>query len=152
MDNPLRVYLREMSRLKLLTADEEVVLGRHIQKGVLYDKIRSHLEAAHKRTISDEDWATSVGLSKPDLIRQLRRSHQAKMNMINSNLRLVVHVAKRYRYRGLTFQDLIQEGTFGLVKASERFDPERGFKFSTYATWWIKQAVLRGLADQVREV
>lgn len=150
--NPLRAYLKGMSKLKLLTADEEVILGRHIQKGVMYEKVRAHLESVHSNTISDQDWAAAVGLSEAEMMKQLARSHRAKMSMINSNLRLVVSIAKRYRFRGLALSDLIQEGTFGLVKASEKFDPERGFKFSTYATWWIKQAVMRGLADQDRVI
>jgi len=86
------------------------------------------------------------------LKRQIRLSQKAKATLIESNLRLVVSIAKRYQWRGLTFQDLCQEGTMGLMKAAERFDPEKGFRMSTYATWWIKQSIMRSIADQSRTI
>lgn len=146
---PLAFYLRNMAKVDLLKPHEEIILGRQIQKGVKYENIRDHLELMKGVKPTDEEWALGVGVSGEELLKELERAKKAKMAMLAANLRLVVSIAKRYRWRGLTFPDLIQEGTFGLVKASEKFDPERGFKFSTYATWWIKQSIFRGIADQV---
>lgn len=147
---PLAFYLRNMAKVDLLKPHEEVILGRQIQKGVRYENTRDHLELVRGVKPTDEEWALALGISGEELLKELERAKKAKMAMLAANLRLVVSIAKRYRWRGLTFPDLIQEGTFGLVKASEKFDPERGFKFSTYATWWIKQSLLRGIADQVK--
>lgn len=135
--------------MDLLKPHEEIVLGRQIQKGVSYENTRDHLQLMHGCVPSNEEWAIALGMELGELSRELARAAKAKSAMLAANLRLVVSVAKRYRYQSLTFQDLIQEGTFGLVKAAEKFDPERGFKFSTYATWWIKQSIMRGIADQV---
>lgn len=147
--DPLVNLFRGMSKVKLLSPNEEVVLGRQIQKGMRYHHVRDHLENIHDIPPTDTQWSLALDLTERELAYQLDRTERAKMAMVNANLRLVVSIAKHYRWRGLAFQDIIQEGTFGLVKASEKFDPERGFKFSTYATWWIKQACMRGLADQV---
>ena len=145
----LQFYLRNMAKVDLLKPHEEIILGRQIQKGVAYENTRDHLELMRGVEPSDEEWAVALGMERAELSKELGRASKAKMAMLAANLRLVVSVSKRYRYRGLSFQDLIQEGTFGLVKAAEKFDPERGFKFSTYATWWIKQSIMRGIADQV---
>lgn len=147
---PLQFYLKHMSKIDLLKPNEEIILGRQIQKGVRYENMRDHLELMRGGDPTDDDWAVALGIEKADLLRELDRAGKAKMAMLAANLRLVVSIAKRHQFRGLTLPDLIQEGTFGLVKASEKFDPERGFKFSTYATWWIRQSILRGIADQVR--
>ena len=100
------------------------------------------------------EWATAVqkGLTVPGMKKQIRRSLRAKTALTESNLRLVISIAKKYQNRGLTFQDLCQEGTLGLTRACEKFDPERGFRFSTYATWWIKQGIMRAIADQARTI
>ena len=110
--DPVRLYLKEIGKVKLLTADEEIALARRIQA----------------------------------------RDLEAKRQLTEANLRLVVSIAKRYVGRGLHFLDLIQEGNLGLIRAVEKFDPERGFKFSTYATWWIRQAITRAIADQARTI
>lgn len=148
-DEPLKFYLHNVSKVKLLDASEEVVLGRKIQRGMRYERVRDQLESLKGRAPTYDEWAAAVGLSTDQLLRVLDRTDKAKVAMIQANLRLVVNIAKRYRYRGLPFTDLIQEGTFGLVKGAEKFNPELGFKFSTYATWWIKQSIMRGIADQV---
>ena len=100
------------------------------------------------------EWATEIqeGMTVPQLKKQIRRSLRAKAALTESNLRLVISIAKRYQNRGLNFQDLCQEGTLGLTRACEKFDPERGFRFSTYATWWIKQSIMRAIADQGRTI
>lgn len=100
------------------------------------------------------EWAASIrhDMTVPEMKKQIRRSLRAKTALMESNIRLVVSIAKRYQKRGLSFQDVAQEGIMGLTKACEKFDPERGFRFSTYATWWIKQSILRAIADQGRVI
>jgi RNA polymerase sigma factor (sigma-70 family) len=100
------------------------------------------------------EWATSIkdDMTVPELKKQIRRSLRAKTALTESNIRLVISIAKRYQKRGLAFQDLAQEGIIGLTRACEKFDPERGFRFSTYATWWIKQSIMRAIADQGRTI
>ncbi|CAB1106411.1 unnamed protein product [Ectocarpus sp. CCAP 1310/34] len=146
----LAFYLRTVAKVDLLKPHEEIVLGRQIQKGVSYENTRDHLQLMRGYEPTEEEWAVALGMDREELVKELSRASKAKMAMLAANLRLVVSVAKRYRFQKLSFQDLIQEGTFGLVKAAEKFDPERGFKFSTYATWWIKQSIMRGIADQSR--
>eukprot|EP00903_Cladosiphon_okamuranus_P012240 g11479.t2 len=148
----LQQYLRTVAKVDLLKPHEEVVLGRQIQKGVAYENTRDHLQLMRGYEPTNEEWAIALGMDQEELSKELGRASKAKAAMLAANLRLVVSVAKRYRYQKLSFQDLIQEGTFGLVKAAEKFDPERGFKFSTYATWWIKQSIMRGIADQSRVI
>jgi len=113
---------------------------------VLYD--------IHYRPPTYAEWACAVqkGMTVPEMKKQIRRSLRAKSALTESNLRLVISIAKRYQNRGLNFQDLCQEGTLGLTRACEKFDPERGFRFSTYATWWIKQSIMRAIADQARTI
>lgn len=136
--DPVRMYLREIGRVNLLTAEEEVVLARKIQQGV----------RASKQLEKD-------GLD-PAKIKKLRRlvdaGEQARRRLAEANLRLVVSVAKRYIGRGMNFLDLIQEGNIGLLRAVEKFDHRRGYKFSTYASWWIRQAISRAIADQARTI
>jgi RNA polymerase primary sigma factor len=115
VDDPVRMYLREIGRIQLLSADEEIELARKIAKG-------------------GKDGA------------------RAKRKLVQANLRLVVSIAKKYVGRGMLFLDLIQEGNLGLIRAAEKFDHERGYKFSTYATWWIRQAITRAIADQARTI
>jgi RNA polymerase primary sigma factor len=140
----VRQYLREIGRVSLLTAADEVELARRVEAGVFAE------EKLHKAT-----WAGAEPLS-PSLRRDLHiiaaDGQAAKSRLIESNLRLVVSIAKRYIGRGLPFLDLVQEGNLGLIRAVEKFDYTKGYKFSTYATWWIRQAITRALADQARTI
>ncbi|MER8186563.1 sigma-70 family RNA polymerase sigma factor [Kitasatospora sp. NPDC094015] len=134
----LRQYLREIGRVRLLTAVEEVELARQIEAGLFAEEALDR--AADGPALADE------------LDRLVVLGRMAKRRLIEANLRLVVSVAKRYVGRGLTLLDLIQEGNVGLIRAVEKFDYTRGYKFSTYATWWIRQAMSRALADQARTI
>ncbi|MEW2454438.1 RNA polymerase sigma factor [Streptomyces albus] len=134
-----RQYLREIGRIPLLTAEEEVELARRVEAGLF----------------AEEKLGTTPGLETRlalDLDRLVVMGRVAKRRLIEANLRLVVSVAKRYVGRGLTMLDLVQEGNLGLIRAVEKFDYARGYKFSTYATWWIRQAMSRALADQARTI
>jgi RNA polymerase primary sigma factor len=138
-NDPVRMYLREIGQVKLLTAGDEVSLAKRIQRGI---------NARH----SLED---TSGLSAKEITEFKKQDIDgmlAKRLLAEANLRLVVSVAKRYIGRGMNFLDLIQEGNIGLLRAVEKFDYERGYKFSTYATWWIRQAISRAIADQARTI
>ncbi|GAA5705366.1 RNA polymerase principal sigma factor HrdA [Streptomyces avermitilis] len=134
-----RQYLREIGRIPLLTAAEEVELARRVEAGLF----------AEEKLSSTPDLDSQLGL---DLDKLVVMGRMAKRRLIEANLRLVVSVAKRYVGRGLTMLDLVQEGNLGLIRAVEKFDYARGYKFSTYATWWIRQAMSRALADQARTI
>ncbi|MQA99761.1 MAG: RNA polymerase sigma factor RpoD [Actinobacteria bacterium] len=138
--DPVRMYLKEIGRVSLLTAQEEVSLAQRIEKGVM----------------AEDRLAKEGGKVGDDQGRQLRweiiDGHRAKRHLVEANLRLVVSIAKRYVGRGMAFLDLIQEGNLGLIRAVEKFDYAKGFKFSTYATWWIRQAITRAIADQARTI
>jgi RNA polymerase primary sigma factor len=143
--DPVRMYLREIGRVPLLTADEEVELARRIEGGA---------EASER--LADLDAVGALGGLPADESRALQGladdGDEAKSALIQANLRLVVSIAKRYVGRGMQFLDLIQEGNMGLMRAVEKFDYTKGFKFSTYATWWIRQAITRSIADQARTI
>jgi RNA polymerase primary sigma factor len=135
----VRQYLREIGRVSLLTAADEVELARRVEAGVF----------------AEEKLTSGVRLDlelRRDLDIIMRDGREAKSRLIESNLRLVVSIAKRYIGRGLPFLDLVQEGNLGLIRAVEKFDYAKGYKFSTYATWWIRQAITRALADQARTI
>lgn len=156
-DDSIRVYLQEIGRIRLLRADEEIELARKIADLLELERAR---EAVFHRMglwsdpeeVPDTLWAEEVKMSLPEFRRRLHRGRRAKEKMVQSNLRLVVSIAKKYMNRGLSFQDLIQEGSLGLIRAAEKFDHEKGYKFSTYATWWIRQAITRAIADQSRTI
>ena len=137
--DPVRMYLREIGRVPLLTAEEEVDLAKRIEAGLAATRLLS--------LAVDEPHAHAISLRRVERGGQL-----AKRRLVESNLRLVVSIAKRYVGRGLLFLDLIQEGNLGLIRAVEKFDYTRGYKFSTYATWWIRQAITRAIADQARTI
>jgi RNA polymerase primary sigma factor len=137
--DPVRMYLREIGKVPLLTADEEVTLAQAILDG---DEAREKL--AKNGSLPPEE--------TDELERLVFKGNQARRHLAEANLRLVVSVAKRYMGRGMSFLDLIQEGNIGLLKAVEKFDHTMGYKFSTYATWWIRQAISRSIADQARTI
>ena len=136
------MYLKEIGKVKLLDAALEVELAERILAGT---------EAAMRLAEDEITGTTSRAERRADKIL-VQRGHEAKDQLIEANLRLVVSIAKRYRNRGLAFLDLIQEGNLGLMRAVEKFDHTKGFKFSTYATWWIRQAITRAIADQARTI
>ncbi|TQM70269.1 RNA polymerase primary sigma factor [Actinomadura hallensis] len=135
----VRIYLREIGRVPLLTAEDEVELAKSIEAGLF----------------AEEKMARTAVMSRSELLDLellSREGARAKQRLIEANLRLVVSIAKRYVGRGMLFLDLIQEGNLGLIRAVEKFDYTKGFKFSTYATWWIRQAITRAIADQARTI
>jgi RNA polymerase primary sigma factor len=142
-DDPVRTYLREIGQIPLLSTNREVELARTVQQGLLAQEELKRVEKG-KKEISEED--------KKRYEQYVQEGLDAREILIESNLRLVVSIAKRYLGRGMQFQDLIQEGNMGLMKAVNKFDPTKGFKFSTYATWWIRQAITRAIADQARTI
>ncbi|MDX2271525.1 MAG: RNA polymerase sigma factor RpoD [Cyanobacteriota bacterium] len=156
-DDSIRVYLQEIGRIRLLRADEEIELARKIADLLELERIREKIFDRmglweDPEEVPDSHWAEEVNMPLPDFRRRLYRGRRAKEKMVQSNLRLVVSIAKKYMNRGLSFQDLIQEGSLGLIRAAEKFDHEKGYKFSTYATWWIRQAITRAIADQSRTI
>jgi RNA polymerase primary sigma factor len=136
----VRAYLKQIGKIPLLRAEEEVQLAQRIEAGLF---------AAERLRKAGEHGAEGVS---PQLRRVVRDGERAKNHLLEANLRLVVSMAKRYIGRGMAFLDLIQEGNLGLIRAVEKFDYTKGYKFSTYATWWIRQAITRAMADQIRTV
>ena len=143
----VRSYLRDIGRIPLLEHDEEILLGRQVQRMM---EIKAVEELARPET--QEDLASVLDISLKDLRRQLRDGERAKDKMVTANLRLVVSVAKKYTKRNMELLDIIQEGTIGLVRGVEKFDPGRGYKFSTYAYWWIRQGITRAIAEKSRAI
>ncbi|MEL7331587.1 MAG: RNA polymerase sigma factor, RpoD/SigA family [Cyanobacteria bacterium J06560_2] len=170
----VRAYLHEIGRVPLLSHEDEIVLGKQVQKMMALLAIKGELIAklpedeteeettkkkaiskqdiARAESVSDSDWAAAAGMSEAELSNHMRRGQRSKRKMIEANLRLVVAVAKKYQKRNLEFLDLIQEGTLGLERGVEKFDPMKGYKFSTYAYWWIRQAITRAIAQQARTI
>lgn len=138
INDPVKMYLKEIGQIPLLDPKEEPIIARQIQEG------EEAKEAMKSPDLSDEE--------KKKLAKVVADGEQAKQALISSNLRLVVSIAKKYVGRGMLFLDLIQEGNCGLIKAVEKFDYTKGFKFSTYATWWIRQSITRAIADQARTI
>ncbi|AFY66165.1 RNA polymerase sigma factor RpoD [Geitlerinema sp. PCC 7407] len=151
-EDSIRLYLQEIGRIRLLRADEEIELARKIADLLELERIRADLAEQLEREPTDAEWAQKVDMALPAFRHRLHLGRRAKDKMVQSNLRLVVSIAKKYMNRGLSFQDLIQEGSLGLIRAAEKFDHEKGYKFSTYATWWIRQAITRAIADQSRTI
>ncbi len=151
-EDSIRLYLQEIGRIRLLRADEEIELARKIADLLELERVREALATEIEREPQDNEWAKAVDMSPQQFRHRLYLGRRAKDKMVQSNLRLVVSIAKKYMNRGLSFQDLIQEGSLGLIRAAEKFDHEKGYKFSTYATWWIRQAITRAIADQSRTI
>ena len=149
----VRAYLREIGRIPLLTHEEEITLGRQVQVMMVHEEKRRELQAEHGGdAISDQQLAQLSGMDYKQLRRELRAGRKAKDSMVTANLRLVVSVAKKYTKRNMELLDIIQEGTIGLVRGVEKFDPSRGYKFSTYAYWWIRQGITRAIAEKSRAI
>ncbi len=142
-DDPVRMYLKEIGKVNLLTSDEEVELAKSMGAG---------MEAAEQLAELERTGEEIPPEVRRELEQMIKKGERAKQRLAEANLRLVVSIAKRYVGRGMQFLDLIQEGNLGLIKAVEKFDFTKGFKFSTYATWWIRQAITRAIADQARTI
>ena len=138
-EDSIRVYLQEIGRIRLLRPDEEIELARKIADLLHLEELAAQFESDNGKLPDTKEWAALVEMPVIRFRRRLMLGRRAKEKMVQSNLRLVVSIAKKYMNQGLTLQDLIQEGSLGLIKAAEKFDPERGFRLSTYATWWIRQ-------------
>lgn len=151
-DDTVGAFFKEMARYPLLKPEEEVDLANCVQFLVEIEQIQEHLQQELGRKPTKAEIAKEVDLTERQLESRLYRGRVAKRKMIRSNLRLVVSIAKRYLNRGVPFLDLIQEGALGLNRATEKFDPDKGYKFSTYAYWWIRQAITRTIANDARTI
>jgi RNA polymerase nonessential primary-like sigma factor len=148
----VRTYLHEIGRVPLLTHEQEICYGKQVQQMMHLQEAKQGLEKTLNRPPTRTEWAIESALPEAELDRLLQQGHRAKQKMIEANLRLVVAIAKKYQKRNLEFLDLIQEGSLGLERGVEKFDPTRGYKFSTYAYWWIRQAITRAIAQQARSI
>jgi RNA polymerase primary sigma factor len=152
-EDNIGAFFKEMARYPLLKSEEEVELATAVKWMVEAEELKRQLLESWQRPPSKLEWAQALELvSEKQLEHRLYRGRVAKLRMIRSNLRLVVSIAKRYLNRGVPFLDLIQEGAIGLNRAAEKFDPNKGYKFSTYAYWWIRQAITRTIANDARTI
>ena len=143
----VRAYLRDIGRIPLLEHDEEILLGRKVQRLMEIKECESLIQSNEIESVSK-----TLGIDEKQLRREKRDGEKAKDKMVTANLRLVVSVAKKYTKRNMELLDIIQEGTIGLVRGVEKFDPGRGYKFSTYAYWWIRQGITRAIAEKSRAI
>lgn len=150
--NLVRSYLKNIGRIPLLTHEQEITLGKEVKSYVELEEVRSDLAEATGDKPTFADWAESAGLSTQELRQAVDAGKQARAKMVKSNLRLVVSVAKKYTGHSLEMMDLIQEGTIGLHRGVEKFDPGKGYRFSTYAYWWIRQAITRSISNNSRVI
>ena len=142
----VRAYLRDIGRIPLLEHDEEILLGRQVQR------LMQLVEYKKELNLDDDGLAEALDVPLKQIKRELRSGEKAKDKMVTANLRLVVSIAKKYTKRNMELLDIIQEGTIGLVRGVEKFDPARGYKFSTYAYWWIRQGITRAIAEKSRSI
>ncbi|MBW4562933.1 MAG: RpoD/SigA family RNA polymerase sigma factor [Mojavia pulchra JT2-VF2] len=151
-DDIVRAYLQEIGRIPLLTDEEEIILAHQVQQMMHLLAAKDEMAVNLKQEPTLQEWAAQINLSVEVLQQQINRGQQAKRRMIQANLRLVVAIAKKYQKRNLEFLDVIQEGTLGLERGVEKFDPALGYKFSTYAYWWIRQGITRAISQKGRAI
>ena len=150
IEDPVRMYLKEIGKVPLLSAEEEIELAKNMEAGAVAKEKITILKSREENATEEE--LAEIREEIKNLQKDLDAGDEAKKRLAEANLRLVVSIAKRYVGRGMLFLDLIQEGNLGLIKAVEKFDYRKGYKFSTYATWWIRQAITRAIADQARTI
>ncbi len=148
----VRAYLHDIAQVPLLNHSEEIIYGKQVQRMRFLLTEKEKLQQQRGHSVNQLEWADGVGLSEGELNQVLQQGQQAKTKMIEANLRLVVAIAKKYLQWNLEFLDLIQEGSLGLKRGVEKFDPTKGYRFSTYAYWWIRQGITRAIAQQARTI
>lgn len=152
MDNALQHYLNNIGRTSILTHEQEVTYAKQVQQMVFLEEARVALVAQLKRSPTMYELLSHCEITEADRQKIITQGQRAKQKLVEANLRLVVVIAKKYQHRGLDLQDLIQEGNLGLCRGVEKFDPDQGYRLSTYVYWWIKQAITRAIAQQARTI